>query len=271
MLLSKLNNINLDSLSPINRMIAEYIKNNPSEARTLTSSAIADHLKIAQSSVSRFATSCMGYSNFKDMQLDILPDSSPEETKEIQFNDDIDDIKRKIMHQYKSMAQLTSDLNNSDNIIKAVDILLSSNQIICLGMGNAGLFAEYLNNRLIRLGLNSFYSTNLDITKTVIANSSKNCCVVVISESGKTPRILEITNIARNMNIPVICMTRHAQSPLASLSTVSLFTFNGSLNFNLKYISMRCSQLYLIDIIFFYIISLNPDKYFMHIELTKRE
>ncbi len=271
MLLSKLNSIDLESMSPTNRLIAEYIKANPSEARVISSSAIAKKLNIAQSSVSRFATDCMEYSNFKDMQLDILPESSTEETEEIQFKDDIDDIKRKIMYQYKNMAQLTSDLNNSENIRKAVDIILSSNQIICVGMGNSGLYSEYLNNRLIRLGFNSFYSTNLDVTKTVIANSDRNCSIIVMSETGKTPEILEIIKIAHDLNNPIICMTRYAQNPLASLATVSLFTFNGTLNFNLQYITMRCSQLYIIDVIFFYIISLNPDKYFMHIEQTKRE
>lgn len=251
---------NLKSLSKTNKKIANYFEEHLSEGRYLTSSAIASQLKISQSSVSRFAIEIMGYGSFREMQLDI---ENPNEfgIDEIINNDTGLSIKNKILRQTKDLLDLTDSINDIDVFDQIVDKVINANNIICYGMGNSGLFAEYLSNRLIRLGLDSFYSTNVHTIKSNAINLSSKDLIFILSESGNTNDIIKLAKIAKIKNIPLVSITGDVSSELALLSDYVLCSFDKTYNYGLDFISMRVAQLHIIDLLFFLIISRNIDKY----------
>ncbi len=251
---------NLRSLSKTNKRIAQYFEENLSEGRYLTSSAIAAQLNISQSSISRFATEVMGYGSFREMQLDI---ENPNDygIDEIIEKDNGGIIKQKILRQTKDIIELTDSLNDIEIFEKIVDKTIHAHNIICYGMGNSGLFAEYLSNRLIRLGLDSFYSTNSHTVRTNAIKLSNQDLIFILSESGTTEEIIKLAKIAQIKNVPLVSITGDVNSELAMLSDYVLCSFDKTYNYGIDYISMRAAQLHIIDVIFFLIISKEVDKY----------
>ena len=251
---------NLRSLTKTNKLIADYFKDRPAEGRYLTSSAIADQLGVAQSSVSRFATDVMGYSSFREMQLDIstMTDMG---TDEILQTDTASEIKEKILRQTKDMMELADSTNDSSTYEDIIDLIINANNIICFGMGNSGLFAEYLSNRLIRLGFSSFYSDNSHTMRTSAISFTNNDLIIILSESGNTEDIIKLAKIAMIRSVPLVAITGDPNSELAMMADHILVSFDKTFNYGIDYISMRIAQLHIIDVLFFLIISKDVEHY----------
>ena len=251
---------NLKSLSKTNKMIADYFRDHLEDGRYLTAAAIADQLGVAQSSISRFATDVMGYNSFREMQLDI-DKGADIGTDEILDTDTTSDIKLKIMRQTKDMLELSDSTNDSSTYDEIVERIIKANNIICFGMGNSGLFAEYLSNRLIRLGFSSFYSDNSHTIRTGAISFTNKDMIIILSESGNTDDILKLAKIASIRNVPLVAITGDPNSELAMMADYILISFDKTYNYGIDYISMRVAQLHIIDVIFFLIISKDVERY----------
>ncbi len=229
------------------RKIANYLMDNLDEIKHSTSREVADHLQIGQSNIVRFSQK-LGYKGFRDLQLSIdIPTSSYMDG--ISVDDNTHVTNQKIAEQYIEIVKFTNSINQASLVNTAIKKIEKANKIIVCGIGNSGLFANYLANHLLKMGLISIYSSNAHIIYTTISNANENDLVIAFSETGETKEILKMAKIAKNKNVPLVSITRMLDNKLSLLSDVSLRTSNDMSNSRLNAMTIRCSQLYIIDII----------------------
>lgn len=248
-------------LTQSEKTIADFLTLHSLEARSFTSYQLAQRLKVGQATIIRFSKK-LGYSSFREMLDDCSLDLTEEKVKEdITLQETTAATNRKIVNQYQEMAAMTFEVNSSETIDKAVDLLRNARKILVFGLGNSNLFAEYVSNQWLKMGLDSFCSSNSHIIYSLLNQFTSEDVVFLISESGETSEVLKAAKIARHRHTKVISMTRISKNRLQSLSDIALRTVNYETKTRLNAMTLRCSQLCLLDMIYLNLYKTDFDNY----------
>lgn len=85
---------------------------------------------------------------------------------------------------------------------------------------------------------------------------SSQSLVIVISSSGRTKEILDAVEIAKKNDVPVICLTAHKSSPIATISDDVLLTAPSGISISDRSSEIRLAQLFLLDALCAYLQSI---------------
>jgi len=258
----------IDKLTPTERKIADYIIENESEIRTLTSYEISNKLKIGQSNIIRFSQK-LGYKGFRELQFD-TNNYDNELYKEVSDNESTESTNDRIVLLYTNLAKATNSINNPNTIDKCIKRIIESKRIVVYGVGNSNLFAEYLSNNLLKMQLNSFSSTNSHIVYTTISGFNEEDLVILISKTGETREIIKIARICKNYNVPILAITRLAKNKLLKYADYAIYTCNDLSDSRLNATTIRCSQLWVIDMITLNILKTDYNKYREYINESEK-
>lgn len=109
------------------------------------------------------------------------------------------------------------------NFASACDYLLHcSGRIIVTGMGKSGHIGGKIASTLASTGSPAFFVHPGEASHGDMGMITKRDVVLAISYSGKTPELLTIIPLIKRLNIPLISLTGHPESKLATQSTVHL-------------------------------------------------
>lgn len=253
MFISKLNTIR-NSLTPAEVKIANYIQNNLSQLKTITSQELAEEIGIAQSTIIRFSKK-LGYGSFRELLVDLAAQEKDELiSEEIKIKEPNADTIKKICLQVQEIAQITADINDAMTLEKAANLIQRSKSHIIFGIGSSNLFAEYFSNQLIKMGISCYTSTSAHTIYSLIDNAAKDTVIILISETGETKEIVKAAALAKEKGLQIIAMTRGVNNPLHEYADILLKTVTFETETRLNVTTMRCSQLFLIDVLYLLIL-----------------
>ncbi|MEH2960152.1 MurR/RpiR family transcriptional regulator [Candidatus Merdisoma sp. JLR.KK006] len=238
-----------DKLTKAEKKIADYLEDYTKEGQIMTSYELAKQLNIGQSTIIRFSKK-LGYNSFRDLQVDLVHTPTASAIEDIAINESTHATNFKITKQYQEIIDLTYAQNNDAIIEETIRRIKGANRILIHGIGNSNLFAQYFANQLTTIGVVTFTSGNNHVIYSAISCYTPEDLVILISESGETPEILQAAKIAQNHLVPVISMTRAVKNKLYDYSDIILRTVNRMSRTRLETMTMRCSQLCLIDMIY---------------------
>lgn len=241
----------MDTLTETEKRIGTYIEKNldKMKASKPSSYAFAEELKVGQTTVIRFSKK-LGYKSFRELQLDLSSSAEKLEIEEISIDESISKTNFKVMKQYQDVVDSTFVLNTERALQSAVNHIKDANRILIFGIENSNLFAEYFSNQLRNIGFFTFHSSNPHAAYTMIAKMNEHDLVILLSDSGETQEILKAARLSKKRAVPIISITRMAKNKLQDYSDVVLKTVNRTSDSRLEAMSIRCSQLYLIDAIY---------------------
>lgn len=139
----------------------------------------------------------------------------------------IDSIKQLLQKE----AQAVLNIPVSDAYEKAVNLIveqvhIKKGKLVTSGMGKAGQIAMNIATTFCSTGIPSVFLHPSEAQHGDLGILQENDLLLLISNSGKTREIIELTQLAHNLNpnIPFIVITGNADSPLADESDVCLCT-----------------------------------------------
>jgi 6-phospho-3-hexuloisomerase len=107
--------------------------------------------------------------------------------------------------------------SNFSNIHEATELILGSEQIVCLGAGRVGLSVSAFAKRLMHLGKRTwFYSDE------TLPRMKSGDLIVVASGSGETESIVCLARIAKRDGLKLLLITSNADSTLGSMADVKI-------------------------------------------------
>lgn len=119
----------------------------------------------------------------------------------------------------KWTEDVQNDLKNqSENVEKIVNQLLSADRIFLSAKGRMGLVSKYSGIRLQHAGFNVF-EVGHEFTPPIGMDKTKKDVLLTLSGSGKTASVINSAEIARKQGISVLVVTSSPNSPLAKLAT----------------------------------------------------
>lgn len=257
-----------DKLTRAEKKIATYLETDPQQGRIMTSYELANQLDIGQSTIIRFSKK-LGYNSFRDLQIDLINSPTPEGIEDISVDESTNATIYKITRQYQEIIELTYAQNSDVTIEKSVEYIRNAKRILIHGIGNSNLFAQYFANQLTTIGVFAFCSSNNHVVYSTISCYGPEDLVILISESGETPEILQAAYIAKSRGTPVISMTRAVKNKLYDCSDLILRTVNRMSRTRLETMTMRGSQLCLIDMIYLNLFKTDYKRYLNVLDESK--
>jgi arabinose-5-phosphate isomerase len=119
---------------------------------------------------------------------------------------------------------LNSLLNFFDeNYVKAIDLILNSKgRVILSGMGKSGHVANKIAATLSSTGTPAFFIHPAEASHGDLGMITIDDVVILLSNSGETKELQDITYYCKRFSIPLICMVRRAESELTKVADVAL-------------------------------------------------
>lgn len=262
----------IEDLTYSEEMLADYIDSHRSEIQNLTSKELSDIVGVSQSTVIRFSQK-LGYGSYKKMVSDFNNiDSSNSNNSNFEPQDDIATTNKKIRSQYDTVIDLTYEMNPPSSIQKTIDMISSAKCILIAAYSEKNVyFSNYFAHRLSFAGFNAFSCPNTTSEYAHLNMCNPGDTIVLISESGETPQILNYAKIARKKKMNVIAITRKNKNSLQSIADVALQVINyGDRGFVMMSM-VRMSMLVLFDMILLNVIKKDYDDREKFSELIKLE
>ncbi|GAA0078097.1 MurR/RpiR family transcriptional regulator [Clostridium sp. CTA-5] len=246
--LERITNI-YSELKGAEKKVAQYVLENPKNIIHFSITELAEESKASEATVFRLCSK-LGYKGYQDLKINLAGsviepiDNIYEEIKE---NDDTYIIMRKIMSSNVNSIENTLKINRTEDLDKAIDIILNSKKIMFFGMGGSWTIANDAYHKFIRTGIDCVASpdSHWQVMFSSMANSGD--AIIAFSNSGSNKELIENINLAKRRGIKVIGVTGNEKSPLAKASDVHLIAYGNESMFRSEAMESRLTSLMIVD------------------------
>lgn len=216
----------LASLSPSERRVGDYVLGNSEYVSRLTLAEIARQVGVSDASALRFCRT-LGYDGwleFKFALVQSLPRSPQLIVKDITAEDSTMTAARKAMLGSRQAIDDTMAVLDEAAFEQALSLLSQAAAVLIVAVGTSGPMAHEMFNRLFRLGIKAQVQTDSYLQVMQASLLTQRDVLVVISQTGDSadPRLTAMT--ARKNDVPTICITGSAVSPLVEHADVVLLS-----------------------------------------------
>ncbi len=266
-------NAHLHLLSESERKIGEYICKEPKKALHFNVRELAKQSNSSQAAVIRFCKRT-GFDNFNDFKLrlarDVFRDSDERYIPDLDLESEADPSK--VIHgvvdrTQRSLSSLESTLD-PHSIEKAITLLTTSSCIVLFGVGASGVVAYDFMQKLTRLGISVYYTSDSDLQLTRASTMSPDQVAFVISYSGENRNMVEVVEIAKSRSITVISLTMDTDNSVRNNASIALLVPTTEKIYRQGASTSRINQLAVIDILYSMMVSKNLDSSITAIETT---
>ncbi len=240
------------SLTKAEKKVADVVRNNPEEAVLATVTDLSEQAGVGETSVIRFSRK-LGFRGFHEFKLSVaqdLVDRHPSVSNmEINEEDDVMTVARKVTMKHEMLLKNTLDLVNVDHLKQAVENMLAADKIFIYGVGSSGITALDLHYRLMRIGMNVEVQRDSHIIAMSAALVKKGDLVFGISTSGSTRDLVDPVRQAKKNGAGVICLTSHLRSPIAAHADTVLLVPSREMPLEGGALSTKFTQIHLLNIL----------------------
>ena len=244
-----------EDLSANEKKIADFILNNSALIRDYSSQNLAASVGVSQSSIIKFSQK-LNYRGFTDLKLAIhesviKSDNGDPLDQKTQGIDESRDSEPQKLCNIKNEALLTTmELNDEKRILSAVKVLEKSKRIQIIALGAGSLVARNFASMLIQIGRSVIAEVDTYIQLSSVATLGKGDAVMVISFSGQSAKMIQITRPAKKAGVTIISLTNYSANPIRSLADVQLFSVSREGSLEIPQIISSASQQHVVDVMF---------------------
>jgi len=241
-----------DSFSTKEKIVAEYILENPHETIHQTITELSDNCQVAEATIFRLCKR-LGYSGFQAFKITLASDIiQPIENihEEIKKTDSIGTIQKKLFMSHIEAFKDTLTLMEENTLEAAIEAIANAKKVDFYGSGGSSIVAQDAIHKMIRTGINcSFYhDSHLQVMSATLLPPKS--VAVGISHSGSNKDVIEAINLANKARATTIGITSYFKSPLTKAVDIVLYTSSKETQFRSESMASRIVQLALIDTIY---------------------
>ena len=238
-----------DSLTTVEKRIADYILLHEAEIPGLSTSELADRAQTAKSAIIRCCKS-LGFEGFphlklalaaelsKNRQLNYAPYISPEETSA--------EIIEKVFSANVKALHDTAEQLDPKRVEQVLELLAGARHICLYGVGTSASMVTELQYRLMQLGYDAFAYTDPVTMRISTMNMDRRDIAFAISYSGRTESTVKAMELAKETGAETICITGFPDSPLAKLCRHPICIYSDEIQYPVEAMSAKIAQLSLI-------------------------
>ncbi|MGG1555285.1 MULTISPECIES: MurR/RpiR family transcriptional regulator [Paenibacillus] len=244
-----------DSLTPVEKLVADYILDNVADIPHLSIKSLAQLTKTSDASVLRFCKT-MGYKGYRNFIVSIsasvgsMDEDQKDQYTDIQPGDDLPIIISNIFHNNSKSIEDTLSVIDKSEIARAVKVLRECNRIVFFGIGASGLVGIDAEQKFSRINKMCHTYTDGHSQLTAATLMDKKDVAIFISNSGSTSEILDTLDIVKKNGATVIAITKYNKSELAEKANIVLSISTPELTIRSGAMGSRIAMLTVIDVLF---------------------
>ncbi|WHY00147.1 MurR/RpiR family transcriptional regulator [Neobacillus sp. DY30] len=263
----------LDQLPASERKIAQYILENPRSILNSTVNDIGTQAKTSGAAVIRLCKS-LGLNGFQDLKVriagDLVKPKAEQGYRDIEPGESYYSIVQKTTSNSIQSIRDSEEIINYEELERGVQTLLHAQNVHFFGIGASNIIAKDAQQKFLRIQKNATAFTDTHLVATLIANAGKDDVVFAISHSGETAEVVKVMALAKERGVKTISLTKYGQSSVASLADIKLYTsYSGEAAFRSAATSSRLAQLYMMDILFLSMATVQYEQTIQAIDQTR--
>ena len=240
------------------KVIVDYILNNPKEAINLSVDELANVTFSSPSCVVRLSKKMgmKGYSEFKiklatELNMLLIDEKRIEVNVPVEKNTKLEDVPKRFYNLY---YQIITDVYNSFDIkttMEVVDAIYRSDYVTMFGVGPSMLAIQDFIYKASNLRLPIYNNCLIGFEYVHNLRDAKNPLTIVVSNNANSDTISNWVIENKKFNIPVVLITTNDSSPLVKISdyVILMEHFENDVK-KLASFASRISMLYVLDIIY---------------------
>lgn len=237
------------------KKIADYVSENASAVLFMSITDLADACDVADASVHRFCRSVgvKGYQEFKmKLSLSLTPGETAERTEEehMEGADSLSYILDGILETHINALKETRTLLSVGAVDRTVEMIEAAKHIYFFGIGDSLLTAQEARNKFLRIMNKVSCIEDPHMQAMSASMASPDDLIFIISYSGSTKDNVYVAEIARQAGAKIVGITRFLKSPLTNYTDVLLTCGANEGPLEGGSMSVKMSQLYIIDVLF---------------------
>jgi DNA-binding MurR/RpiR family transcriptional regulator len=148
--------------------------------------------------------------------------------------------------------------------------ILGASMTALFGVGASGIVANDFLQKLLRIGLPSSFTPDVDLQVTEAASLKHSAVAFVVSYSGENADMIEAARQARSRGATIVSLTMDSANTIRSLADIRLLVPASERIYRQGAVTSRINQLTVVDILYSIIVSKNLDASIAAIERTMR-
>lgn len=240
------------TLNTAEKKAAQYILENPRDIIHFSITELADGSKVSETTIFRLCNK-LGYKGYQELKISLagaLVEPIENIHEEIKEQDDMYMIMHKIMNSNMYSIENTMKINKSEELDRAVGMILKAEQLLFFGMGGSGAIANDACHKFVRTGLKCSANTDSHWQAMLSSMVKEDDVIFAFSNSGSNKELIESIKIGRDNGAKVITVTSNAKSPIAKVSDVILVSYGKESMFRSEAMESRITSLILIDCLY---------------------
>ncbi len=264
----------MESFRPSEQKIANYIINNPQEAKELSVVEMAKKSNTSEASIVRFCRT-LGLKGYQDLKIAISMSIMNELGKEkilheiIDVNDSPDIVLQKLALGNIQAIQDTCNIVSTERLADAIEAIDKCENIHLFGIGASSVVALDAQYKFSRINIPTFMFFDHHIQLTTAVHLTNRDVAIGISHSGRTKEVIEGLKVAKEKGATTIAITQYGKSPIQEFSDIVLFTASVENNFRSGAMASRIAQLQVIDSLFIGVACKRYDEVIKYLEVTR--
>lgn len=262
----------MEDFTSSQRKVADYILKNPTEVAFLTTDQLAGIVGVSVATIMRLAYA-LGYTGYAQFQKDlqemlrnrIAPPPARLETnlKKMGKSKLLIECAEVQMNNIKRTVEFLSD----EAIHDAVKLIFAAKKIYIIGVRGSSSVANYLNEGLNRLGVDSEQLvSDSGRMQAVLVKLSADDLLIPISLPRYAKRTFEIAQVAKSKGAKILAITDGYSSPFALLADAFLTCAFESLSFH----NSEIGAMFVADFLITSVASKDSNKTKIHLEEVEK-
>ena len=230
------------------RKVADYVLANHGQVQFMSITQLAEECGTAEATVSRFCRS-LEVKGFNAFKLEL----ARYHTTPLRQEHDLDTQEGR-SKQAGEMAieaiEQTLSLVQPDKVLRTVELFENASRVMCIGSGGSMIIAEECANLFSTVTGKFIAVTDSHTQISAIATMSKQDVIVLFSYSGATTNSIQVLELAKQLAIPTVLVTRYSKSPAAKLADTVLLCGSNESPVQFGSVAAKVAQLMVIDVLF---------------------
>ena len=263
----------LDILSEAERKVAEYVFREPKKTLHYNVSELARQSGVSQAAVVRFCRR-IGLGSYSDFKLRLAQDVFSDFDERFVPDLDLESMTspERVIRSVIGFSQRGLSLLGSILDPKALEAashkITGASMTALFGVGASGIVANDFLQKLLRIGLPSFFTPDTDLQVTAAASLKPTDVAFVVSYSGENAGMIEVAKQANSRGSTVISLTMDSANTVRSMAEIELLVPALERIYRQAAVTSRINQLTVVDILYSIIVSQNLDMSIAAIERT---
>jgi len=256
-----------DSMSAIERRIADFILDNAHLLRDYSSQQLASALGISQSSVVKFSQK-LGFKGYPDLKFSVgeavarAGNAPPMAAIDVGGDGDAYALLDQTLRASKAAAEEeTRLLNPRADVETIVGLLDQAAKVFVCGLGDDGVYAREFAMRLSLLGVLTVHHADPILLISNLSAVRAGDVLLMFSEFGQLPQLGHAAREFQGAGGRLVSITRHTANPLRAMADASLAISAHDPAAHIEQLLYRSSLQYLLDFVFVLLCQSNPERH----------